>query len=251
MSTPRFFVRDALTGRGGDIALDEEEARHLTAVFRAVPGDAVTVFDGRGHEAPATVVMAKKDKATVTLTGAPSLCPRMPAIAVDLFVALPRSGGADDVLRTAVEAGARSITPISTERSVYRADKKDPEDRARRLEKIALAAMKQSGRNVFPEFGAPIDLSDVPAPGKLGVFGALRPEARPLRDVEAERGGLPDRVSVIIGPEGGLSDGEERSLMARGFLPVILTPQILRVETAVTAFLAAFALVPTRLVRTD
>jgi 16S rRNA (uracil1498-N3)-methyltransferase len=46
-------------------------------------------------------------------------------------------------------------------------------------------------------------------------------------------------VTVLSGPEGGLSPSEELAALAAGFAPVTLGPRVLRAETAPLAVLAA------------
>jgi 16S rRNA (uracil1498-N3)-methyltransferase len=45
-------------------------------------------------------------------------------------------------------------------------------------------------------------------------------------------------VTVLIGPEGGLTNAEQEAAVAAGFLPVRLGPRVLRTETAAIAALA-------------
>jgi 16S rRNA (uracil1498-N3)-methyltransferase len=47
-----------------------------------------------------------------------------------------------------------------------------------------------------------------------------------------------DVWQLLIGPEGGLSDGELRDAASRGFVAVSLGPRVLRTETAPLAALA-------------
>ena len=49
-------------------------------------------------------------------------------------------------------------------------------------------------------------------------------------------------VSLAVGPEGGWTPGEEKSLEALGFVPVKLSRHVLRVETAVFAALSQIEL---------
>jgi 16S rRNA (uracil1498-N3)-methyltransferase len=67
----------------------------------------------------------------------------------------------------------------------------------------------------------------------------LAPEAtRSLDEVEA----VPQRVALLIGPEGGLSE-EERALAERsGMQALALGPRILRTETAALAAITALQL---------
>ena len=40
-----------------------------------------------------------------------------------------------------------------------------------------------------------------------------------------------DRINIVIGPEGGLSEKEENRLKEIGYIPVTLGSNIMRVET--------------------
>ena len=68
---------------------------------------------------------------------------------------------------------------------------------------------------------------------------SLRPDAQRL--AEAANGGA-GPVTLLSGPEGGLTSTEEASALAAGFLPVTLCPRVLRAETAPLAVLAALTL---------
>lgn len=242
MSLLRFFVDEPLRGRSGTVELSEEEARHAVSVMRLDVGDRLTLFDGRGFEATATIREVFKKRAIVAVDEVFER-PRMPSVATTLYVALPRAGGADDLLRSAIELGVTRIVPITTRRGVYRPERKDAAERAARMHKIALAAMKQSGRNVFPTFGDPESIESISVPyAGGGVFGSVDPSAaRTLLDLGGTDRKWPAAVAIVVGPEGGLDEIEETSLTRRGFTPVTLGPQVLRVENAVSAFLAFFS----------
>jgi 16S rRNA (uracil1498-N3)-methyltransferase len=49
-------------------------------------------------------------------------------------------------------------------------------------------------------------------------------------------------VTLLSGPEGGLTPAEEAQALAAGFVPVTLGPRVLRAETAPLAVLAALTL---------
>ena len=55
MSAPRFFSSTALAPEA-ELALDGDAAQHAIRVLRLRAGDALTLFDGRGGEYPATLV---------------------------------------------------------------------------------------------------------------------------------------------------------------------------------------------------
>ena len=68
----------------------------------------------------------------------------------------------------------------------------------------------------------------------LSPRGAQRFDTLPLTAPEAP-------VTILIGPEGGLSDSEEALATTYGFTPLGLGARILRTETAGIALLAALA----------
>jgi 16S rRNA (uracil1498-N3)-methyltransferase len=62
--------------------------------------------------------------------------------------------------------------------------------------------------------------------------------APPLLTLLPERRAAADRVAILLGPEGGWTDGERQSADAAGWLPASLGSLILRAETAAAAALA-------------
>jgi len=148
------------------------------------------------------------------------------------------SGEAPDVPGLGLLAG-RSVLKLKGERG----DKKRAHWQA-----VALAACEQCGRNRVPVVHEAIDLAGWMAGHPRSVQGglepltrlmlSLHPDARPLR--EAVSGNGP--VTLLSGPEGGLTPSEEAAALAAGFVPVTLGPRVLRAETAPLAVLAALTL---------
>ncbi len=237
MSLERFLC-PAEAVVGSTVRLEGGEAHHMTRVMRKKAGEEVTIFDGRGREARAGIGALDRDGVDLEVFEFVQI-DRAPAIRNAIDVALPRGGEAQDLVRRAVECGAAALRPLLCERSVHRADRKDPEKRRERFEKAALAALKQSGRNRMPQLDEPIALDEVELEdGERGFYGSTRGGLSP-RAVESE--GLPRRVRLVVGPEGGLSEGEEELLRARGFEALSLGEGVLRVETAVVALISWFA----------
>ncbi|MCA9320560.1 MAG: 16S rRNA (uracil(1498)-N(3))-methyltransferase [Planctomycetes bacterium] len=243
MSQDRFFVPGFPDDDDErvELVLDGDEARHLLRVKRHRVGDDVEVFDGRGRVATATVVATTKSTATLDLAGRERR-PRMPACELRLAVALPRSGGADDLLRRAVELGVTEVIPLRTERSTQKPDRKDPAAARERFRRLAIAAMKQCGRNEFPTLADASSLGEV-AGGcdEVGIYGVAEGQGEEPRAFERRCEGVPARVLVVVGPEGGLSPAEEEFLSSRGFHAITSGPTVLRVETAVTVLLGWLA----------
>ena len=110
-----------------------------------------------------------------------------------------------------------------------------------RWERIALAAVKQCRRATVPTLEAPRAFSDaigrLNAPMKLLLAEpSLDLRTRTFRDAFA--GDVPDRVDVIVGPEGGWSSSEVAAAVAAGCLPVSLGTLTIRAESMAVAALA-------------
>lgn len=239
MRIPRFFHGEPLEDVSGSVRLDEDEARHVARVLRLEPGAPIRLFDGLGFEGRAVVATVRKSEVVVNVESVAAVS-REPVIRITACIALPRGGAADDVMQKAIEAGASRVVPLVTRRSVHRPDRQNEARRRERFHKLAIATLKQCGRNLIPTLSSPADIAELELPGD-GLFGCTAAGSLPLRDHEASLGGFAGEVSVVVGPEGGLDEDEHEALQARGFHPVSLTPQVMRVETAVVALVSALA----------
>ena len=238
MSLERFYLPDVQFLAGAMVQLVGTEAHHAARVMRKKVGDQITLFDGCGQESEATISAIARGSIDLVVEAVVA-GRRMPAVDVQLAVALPRAGEASDLVRRAVEQGVGSIQPIICRRSVQRSDRSDTSKLQEKLENAALAACKQSGRNQMPEILAPKALADlIVEKGRIGVFGAMDGMAQSPRSFERQHQGLPPKILVVVGPEGGLSAAEEAELKNRGFSPLSMGPLVLRIETAVVSFLA-------------
>jgi 16S rRNA (uracil1498-N3)-methyltransferase len=146
----------------------------------------------------------------------------------------------DLTLQKAVELGVAVIQPVATERSVVKLKDERAQRRAEHWQNLVIAACEQCGRNRVPEVLPLMSLPDwlaqlnMPAPddeARLLLSPAATTALKALAPVS--------RMTLLIGPEGGLSTGETQLAQSRGFKPVRLGPRILRTETAALAALSA------------
>jgi 16S rRNA (uracil1498-N3)-methyltransferase len=203
--------------------------RHHLRVRRAAAGDRVALRDGAGLVG--TGRLALEGRELVLDVEAVERRPR-PA---ELTLAL----GAGDrerfawVVEKAVELGATAVVPLETERTAGVATRIRDQHLAK-LRRQALEAVKQCGAAWALEVEAPVPLDEFAARARTGL-GWL-----------ADAGGAPPPptldgtpVTVVIGPEGGLSSDERSTLLSAGFRPMALAPHTLRFETAALAAAAA------------
>jgi 16S rRNA (uracil1498-N3)-methyltransferase len=228
----------------GRLALDERAARHAQ-VLRLQPGDALTLFDGRGGEWAARVDAMTRRGVDVTLLEHHPI-ERELARRVTLALAMPAGDRMDVVVEKATELGVAALQPLVGARSVLRLAGERATRRRDHWQAIALAACEQSGRNRIPQVASPQPLADwlaaledAPADGErrwlLGWHDARPwPAAAEIRHVRT--------ITTLSGPEGGLTADEESLAAARGFVTISLGTRVLRADTAPLAVLAALAL---------
>jgi len=138
-------------------------------------------------------------------------------------------------LQKATELGVKQVVPVITERCGVHLSEDRQEKRRQHWQGIITAACQQSGRTRLPTTADITALSDWlqnnPAGDELRL--TLDPMAEQRLGQIAENHTTPlKQVTLLIGPEGGLTANEIRLAHQHGFIPVALGPRILRTETA-------------------
>jgi 16S rRNA (uracil1498-N3)-methyltransferase len=231
VTAPHFFAPNV---DGERVTLFGEDARHAARALRVRAGETITVGDGRG-----TIVEARVTDVGAVVAGdvVARRIVEAPRPLVAVWQAIPKTGKLDVVVQKLTELGAMEIVPFSARRSVPRWDAHAARRHVERLSSIAREAAKQSRRAWLPIVGTVAALADAP-PGALALHESA---AMRLRDALPEK--APERLAIVVGPEGGLKDEEISALEASGGSAVSLGPLILRTETAA---LVALAVVLTR-----
>lgn len=242
-SFPTLFLADLAENVVGDrLALDRSEAEHLR-VRRCRPGASVHITDGRGMRWSGELRALKWRGAEVTLRDP---IPAVPALPVNLAVGIGNRARTLTLIEKAAEFGARGIQPLECERSQSVGDAGRSPAFWSKARSRAIAALKQSGGSWLPQIEAPealdaylIAMSDDSTEPRL----LLDPGGVPLAERLSGWGGT-ERLTVLVGPEGGLTDeerersgrGAPRRVLSRRAYP--LSSRTLRFETAALAALA-------------
>ena len=232
---PRFHCPTELV-TGQRLELPAPVARHVQ-VLRLQPGDSLTLFNGEGGEHEARVTRMGRSEVEVEV--GPHLARECEAArAIHLLAGITANERMDWLVEKATELGVASITPIEAERSVLRLKGERADKKRAHWQAVAVAAAEQCGRNRVPQVHPVMGLDawlQQQLPGQRWVL-SLADGARPVALMPADGG-----VTVLSGPEGGLSPAEEAAARAAGFAPVSLGPRVLRAETAPLAVLALCA----------
>jgi 16S rRNA (uracil1498-N3)-methyltransferase len=235
------FYADLPLATGGALALPERAARHVQ-VLRLQPDDSITLFNSRGGEFEARITRMGRSDVQVIVTAHREI-EREVGRAVHLAIGMPANERMDWLVEKASELGAASITPLMAERSVLRLKGERADKKVAHWQGVAIAACEQCGRNRVPPVQEVATLADwlaalPPAsPAAPRLLLSLRTGTQPLLQALAGCDGAAP-VTLLSGPEGGLSPAEEDAAIAAGFVPVTLGPRTLRAETAPLACLA-------------
>jgi 16S rRNA (uracil1498-N3)-methyltransferase len=235
---PRFHCPTPLT-TGLAFSLPAGAARHVQ-VLRMQPGEVITLFNGEGGEFDATVTRMGRSDVDVEV-GAHRPVERESARAVHLLAGITANDRMDWLVEKATELGVASITPLVAERSVLKLKGERADKKLAHWQGVAVAAAEQCGRNRVPTIHPAVTLIDwlKKAPPCERWVLSLSEGTQPLTQMHSPQTLAP--VTVLSGPEGGLSPAEEATALAAGFAPITLGPRVLRAETAPLAVLAVLA----------
>jgi len=230
--SPRLHVDQPLRA-GAAVALAQPQAHYLTHVLRLQPDDPVLLFNGRDGEWQGRLAVAGKRTVTVL----PEAQTRAQTAASDLhylFAPLKRAR-LDYMVQKAVEMGVGRLVPVMTRHT--QAERVNVE----RMRANAIEAAEQCGVLRLPEIEKPAPLDRALAaidPARLLVFcDEDAPVADPMAALAAASGA--SSLAVLVGPEGGFSEDERGTLLARRpSVRLALGPRILRADTAAVAALA-------------
>jgi 16S rRNA (uracil1498-N3)-methyltransferase len=230
-----YFFAPPAALHGDTVIIEGNEFIHLTHVMRKSSGERIMVVDGRGMAYEATIRdTAGRRAVCAVLSVHPYLHERPRAVHVGAAV-LKNTANYDFLVEKCTEVGVRSITPLLTTRTIPH------HGRPERWQKLALSAMKQSGRCVLPSVGEVTSFEEFLSRAERDAVKIIPHEKTGSGGIAGALAGVAENVAVVlcIGPEGGFTDDEIRAAQGKGFHPVTLGPARLRTETAAIVAVAA------------
>lgn len=224
-----YFLVSAEDVHDSTIVVRGDELRHLSRVLRKKVGERILVTDGNDQMFEAVIRSIHRDEAECEILHT-KLRFNEPKIEVTLAVSLLKNPARYDFLiEKATELGVRRIVPMLCERTIPKHEKHE------RLQKIALAAVKQCGRSYLPKIFMLTSFDALVAHAKEYDVSFIPHErieqsqyiGSVLKHHRAVRSAL-----ILIGPEGGFTDRELLVASEHGCIPISLGPRRLRSETA-------------------
>ncbi len=233
MRVPRIFHPQPLTANS-QLVLDDNAARHVAKVLRLGNGAELILFDGHGGEYPATILEAGKRQLLVELATKQNVDIESP-LQVTLAQGVSKGDRMDYTIQKAVELGVSRIAPLDTERSVVNLKGERLDKKMNHWHGVIISTCEQCGRNTVPEL-LPLQSFDRWLKNDLQGRGLLLDHRAELT-VDS----IPEisAITLLIGPEGGLSEQERERAFAVGYQGMRLGPRVLRTETAALTALAA------------
>jgi 16S rRNA (uracil1498-N3)-methyltransferase len=221
-AVPRFFIDTAQVAEQR-ATLTGPDAEHLSRSLRARAGEVIVVVAGGTVEHG-----MKLDEVTLGRVSGAIIWSRPatgePHLAVHVLQAVP-SQGMDDAIEALVVAGAASIRPVRTTRTVARIDAARAPRRLERWRLIARNAAQLSGRAGPPDVSDMVGLhaavEQLPKGARI-VVCAAHADAVPIATLEP---GPHSTIGLVIGPEGGLDAADFEVLDAAGATYAHLGPR--------------------------
>ena len=237
----QFLVADARSGV--EVELRGADYRYLVRVRRMAAGAALTVVDAAGARYQATVTEVTD---RILRVGIGSRQPaaagsRLGTARLTLIQALPQGALMDRIVRQVTELGVAAIVPVIAARTQGRPPITTLGRKRARWQRIARQAVQQSGA-MPPTIGMPLALPQYLEQRPAAALELwFHPGAAPLHEIgEWDRHALSDlEVRCAVGPEGGFSAAECELFRGCGFRSAGLHTEVLRVDTAAVAALAA------------
>lgn len=239
MRNPRIYQAQVFEV-GQTQALSDDAFGHTVRVLRLKDGDDITLFNGLPeqqsyYEYQAKLCNVGKKHADIEIIAKSKVENESP-LNIHLGQGISRGDRMDFTLQKSVELGVNTITPIFTERCGVKLTGERLEKKHEQWQKIVISACEQSGRCTVPIVAAPIYLDDWLQQDSSALKLNLHPRAQhSIMSLPIEN----NRVRLLIGPEGGLSNDEIASANSAGFHDVLLGPRVLRTETAALTAITA------------
>ncbi len=222
MSVPYFYEPLIATGMT-QFTLSETSSKHCVQVLRMDVGEQIDITNGQGGLFHATIQVAHKKNAVVTITTSKQT--DRPKQKLQLGISLLKNAvRLEWLFEKATEIGVTSITPLVCERTIHERFKTE------RMQQIIQSAMIQSQQTWLPVLSEPMPLLQFITKGSAAQ--KLIAHCEPLHKTSIQSIEPSDDLLLLIGPEGDFAPSEIEAAIAKDFMPIDLGPTRLRTETA-------------------
>lgn len=236
---PKFFVKENQI-KNNKIEIIGEDVNHIINVLRMRNGEILKVCNkDTGENYLVKIINAQSNSIICDIQEKINDTVES-NINITLYQGLPKFEKMELIIQKNTEVGVNEIVPVVMERTVVKLDEKQSNKKLERWQKIAEIASKQSQRDRIPKVDNIIKMKFMYEKLNLEEYDAilvayenekktlLKEELKKLQKAEQNE----YKIAIIIGPEGGIAEGEIEMLQKIGAKCVSLGKRILRTETA-------------------
>lgn len=207
------------------VTFDKVESRHIVKVLRKKEGDSILITNGKGELYTSKIIEVNDKKCTVSIFNREE---KKQPKSYYLHVAIAPTKNNERLewfLEKATEIGIDEITPLICQNSVRKVIKKE------RLNKVLIAAMKQSLKFHLPKLNDAVCLAEFLSSNQKGNLYIAHCKKGEKKYLKALKNPI-EPVTILIGPEGDFSLDEIGKSKAQNYVPITLGETRLRTETA-------------------
>lgn len=217
----------------GSITLPDDQAHHARDVLRLAIGDEIELFTAGGRTASGVIVQISP---AAVIAEVRIVRQAQAGFNLTIASAVPKGARADWMIEKLSELGVACFVPLSTARSVVHPEGKNKIDRWQRL---AAESAKQSRRPGVMRIEPLTPVGELL--GRLTIPATYLSTAANSAPISSILYSPSSSLILLVGPEGGWSEGELECFEERHLTPITLGETILRVETAAIAAAAVVA----------
>lgn len=238
---PKFFIKQNQI-ESNQINIIGNDVNHIKNVLRAKVGEEIEICNSDLQENYICKIKTiEKEKINLEIIEKISSISES-NIKVTIFQGIPKADKMELIIQKSVELGVYDITPVEMKRCVVKLQEKDKIKKVERWQKISEVAAKQSGRDYIPKVNNCIRLKEILNQRSEYDEIILAYEKEKENTLKQEISQIKQKfnsklkaeelkIGIIIGPEGGIDEEEEKMLRENGIRVITLGNRILRTET--------------------
>lgn len=209
--------------------LSMDDTYHITKVMRMNVGDLVeVVFEKLVYITKIVVLKPNVITEIIKVLDAYNEL----EVKVTICQSLVKENKMDLILQKGVELGAYSFIPLKVKNSIIKGTEKEFQKKGERWQRIVKEASEQSKRNIIPEVKKVFSIEEVvKLDYDVKILCTVNELTRSFKNILQNNKNC-DTMIIVVGPEGGFSQSEEKYFLEHGFLSVSLGNLVLRTETA-------------------
>ncbi len=137
------------------------------------------------------------------------------------------------IIEKGTEMGVSKFVPVNFSHSKFKIPKEKENKKIERWQKIAKEASEQSRRLIIPEVTNIINLTDIEPIDGVNILCSIdKQNVKSIKEV-LNINTYYDKISLVFGPEGGISKSEEEYITKKNFTKTSLGKNVLRTETVI------------------